>query len=93
MKNTRPPVTGEQNTELHTKENITIEVKEALKDYLKGIDTELLGRPLYVLVIGDNGMEVFNTRGNVFEETDTVDILVSCLQDLINGYNEDSPNL
>jgi hypothetical protein len=79
--------------ELHTKENIIAETKVAMADYIKGMDAELIGRPLYVVVIGSEGWSTFNTRGNTFVEEDNVDILMSILKDMIEAYKKDYPNL
>jgi hypothetical protein len=64
--------------------NILREVKNATKGIVSDINPEMLGRPLCIVLIGDDGFYVRNLPA--FDGDD--DILIECLNDVIEHLKE-----
>lgn len=70
----------------YTRKNILHEVKNATKAIIADIDPEMLGRPLSVVLIGDDGFYIRNLPAFDGDEG----ILIECLADVIGHLKEHS---
>lgn len=68
----------------YTNKNILHEVKNATKGIVSDINPEMLGRPLCIVLIGDDGFYVRNLPA--FNGDD--EILIECLNDVIEHLKE-----
>jgi hypothetical protein len=73
--------------ELWGEPNILLETKEAMDRFLNEIPPLTIGRPMFVMVIGDNGTGVVRGLGFNVPDSETNEIFVTYLKEVLRMYS------
>lgn len=79
----------ECGADLYSEAHILIEAKGLLDELVDGMNTVRVGRPMFALIIGDNGMEWCTSRALNVSKKEEEELFTSCLKDLIEDCNEE----
>ena len=74
--------------DLYSECNILLETKDAMDKLLNGMDTECVGRPVFVLVIGDNGTDWVESDTLQLQEDKVMEIFKECLQEILKNCDK-----
>ena len=81
---------AECGRDLYDSNNIMLEIKSAMDAHLDNTDPSVVGRPLYVIVIGDEGYELSASPINYIEGKDNNKLMISTLKDMIKFLKRDN---
>lgn len=79
--------------DLYCEGNILLETKSVMDKMLNNMDTECVGRPVFVVVIGDNGTESAISDALNIPDDECNDLFVECLEELLRIYQEKKDTL
>ena len=79
----------ECGADLYSEAHILIETKGLVDDLVDGMDTECVGRPMFALIIGDNGTDWKTANTLNVTEKEELDLFLMCLKDVIKAYTEE----
>ena len=72
--------------DLYSEPNILLELKAATDKLLDGIDAKTIGRPMFVIVIGDNGAGAVRSPTFEVPDEETNEIFVKYLSEVLRMY-------
>lgn len=76
--------------DLYDESNVLLEIKSAMDMHLDNTNPNTVGRPLYVIVIGDEGYELSASPINYIDGRDNNKMLIHTLKDMIKYLKSDS---
>ena len=74
--------------DLYDENNLILELKSAMDYHLNVTDANIVGRPLYVISIGDSGYEMTLSEINPNDKV-MDDFLISCLKNMIKSVKKE----
>jgi hypothetical protein len=79
--------------DLYAESNVLLEIKSAMDAHLDCTDTKMVGRPLFVIVIGDQGFELSYSPINNFDAKGNNEILISVLKDMLKDLKKSNKRI
>jgi len=82
---------SECGQDLYGENNILLELKQATDFHINMTNTDVIGRPLYIISIGDSGYEMslseINPNNKMMDK-----FLISCLKRMIKNIKKENQN-
>ena len=78
----------ECGADLYSEAHILLETKALLDGLVDGMDTKCVGRPVFALIIGDNGTDWATSDSWAGTEKEETDLFLSVLEDVIKAYKD-----
>lgn len=72
--------------DLYSEPNILLELKATTDKLLDGVDAKTIGRPMFVVVMGDNGAGAVRSPNFNVPDEETNDIFVTYLTEVLRMY-------
>jgi hypothetical protein len=72
--------------DLYSEPNILLELKATTDKLLDGVDAKTIGRPMFVVVMGDNGAGAVRSPNFHVPDEETNEIFVTCLTEVLRMY-------
>ena len=79
--------------DLYAESNVLLEIKSAMATHLDGTDTKMVGRPLFVIVIGDKGFELSYSPINNFNAKHNNEFLATVLKDMLKDLKKSNKRI
>jgi hypothetical protein len=72
--------------DLYSEPNILLELKATTDKLLDGVDVNAIGRPMFVVVMGDNGAGAVRSPNFNVPDEKTNEIFITCLEEVLRMY-------
>ncbi len=74
--------------DLYGEANILLETRACMDKLVDNMETKCVGRPLFVMVVGDNGTDLAPSDTLVCDEEEIDNIILMYLQELVRAYKK-----
>jgi hypothetical protein len=72
--------------DLYSEPNILLELKATTDKLLDGVEAKTIGRPMFVVVMGDNGAGAVRSPTFDVPDEETNEIFITCLSEVLRMY-------
>ena len=75
--------------DLYSESNILLETKCLVDDLINGMDADTVGRPIFALIIGDNGTDWRTSDTLTLDDDEELSLFIMSLEEIIKIYKEE----